>query len=133
MVQQGVGLTQHRHALHRIGRTRQAIIEDAEDIEITALQRLPDQALGMTGGADDGDVGSQRAFAPPIGDQQAPYGVQGQHQAQQAQAPAAILGPGSQFAMQDQTCREGRGDPASDNSGDRRQMRQDAVALVEPV
>ncbi|MNL19560.1 hypothetical protein D3C87_1407690 [compost metagenome] len=76
MVQQGVGLAQHGYALDGVGRAGQTIVEHAQHVQVATLQRLLNQPLGIAGGADHDDIGRQNAASTPVGDQQAPGGVQ---------------------------------------------------------
>ncbi|MNI35213.1 hypothetical protein D3C73_892290 [compost metagenome] len=90
MVQQGVGLAQHRHPCDRIRRARQAVVEHPQDVQVAPVQRLLDQPFGMASGADHGDIGRQVASPPPLGDQQPPHAMQRRQQAQRRHRPAAI-------------------------------------------
>ncbi len=57
MVEQGVGAAQNRHSSQGVGRTGQAVVENAQNVQVAAIQRLADQRFGMARGADHDDVG----------------------------------------------------------------------------
>jgi hypothetical protein len=54
-----LGRAEHRHPQQRSWRSFGTVVEDAEDVHVATLDRRGDQILGVVGGADHDQVGSQ--------------------------------------------------------------------------
>uniref|UniRef100_A0A0N4Z3F3 LigA n=1 Tax=Parastrongyloides trichosuri TaxID=131310 RepID=A0A0N4Z3F3_PARTI len=132
MVQQGVGAAQNRHSSQGVRRAGQAVVEDAQNVQVAPVQRLADQRFGVTGGADHDDVGRQVAAASPLGHQHPPDGVQAGHHHRGRNRPPAVLGHG-RFAGQDQPQRAGDCSAQGGHDSDPRQMARRRPAAVKTI
>ena len=133
MGQQVVRGAQHRHALDRLWRARQPVIEDPQHVQVAPLQRLADQGLGPPRRPDQHDVRRQRARCPPASDQVAPAHVQAV-QADQHQPAPHQPGRPLRFGSEKEPARDqGRRRPGRDNPRHRGQMKRRLLAAGEPV
>jgi hypothetical protein len=96
MVHQVPGSTQNRNALDRRRAARCAVIEQAQDVGVAALQQAVDQPAGRAGGPDHDNVWRQSSCRAPAPDKGPPEDVQSQDRKGPKQSPE-LKRPGDGF------------------------------------
>ena len=131
--QQIVGRAQNRHALDGARAARQPVVENAQHVQITALQRLADQGLGMAGGPDQHDVGRQGPGRAPAPDDIAPAHMQGVEADQHQSGPDQPGRPLGRPALQDPAGQQGDDGPCRYDGGHRSEVQRGLLAADEPI